>query len=85
MNAQRCAQAEYWRRRGSSDKENHGVSYVEYGNDVEGTAFCDVNSEDPLGRSSWNMRVRSQSAQRQSDAHVARGRGTLLATPVCSQ
>ena len=51
-------QAEYWRRRGNSDKENGGVSYVEYGNDVEGTAFCDKDSDDPLGRSAWNMRVR---------------------------
>lgn len=38
------------------------MSYVEYGNDVEGTAFCDKDSDDPLGRSAWNMRVRSQNA-----------------------
>ena len=56
-----AAQAEYWRRRGNSDKENHGVTHVEYGNDVEGTAFCDPHSDDPLGRSPWNMRVSSQS------------------------
>ena len=55
-------QAGYWTRRGNSDKENSGVCHIEYGNDVEGTAFCNTESDDPLGRSPWNMRVRPQTA-----------------------
>ncbi|CAK0750013.1 hypothetical protein CVIRNUC_001956 [Coccomyxa viridis] len=48
------AEAEYWRRRVSTENK---IAYVQYGNDVEGTAFCDHGSEDPLGRTDWNMRV----------------------------
>ena len=32
---------------------------VEYGNDVEGTAFCSPDAEDPLGSSSWNLQASS--------------------------
>lgn len=45
------AQAEYWRVRGEG-----GDAFVEYGNDVEGSAFC---GRDPLGSTPWNMQVGS--------------------------
>ena len=54
-------QAEYWRRRVSTENK---IAYVQYGNDVEGTAFCDHSSEDPLGRTDWNMRVRCKRCHR---------------------
>lgn len=31
---------------------------IEYGNDVEGTAFCPPSDDDPLGSSSWNLQAR---------------------------
>ena len=46
-------QLEYWRQR----LHGGGVEYVEYGNDVEGTAFSDPHEGDPLGSSKWNMRT----------------------------
>ena len=30
---------------------------IEYGNDVEGTAFCSADANDPLGSSSWNLQA----------------------------
>lgn len=65
-------QAEYWRRRESTE---HKVAYVQYGNDVEGTAFCDHGSEDPLGKSDWNMRVRCQCCRR-----ISAGQPTYMHT-----
>jgi len=59
MSGTKCpyaVQAEYWRRR-TTRTEKNGETHVEYGNDVEGTAFCDTDSNDPLGSSPWNMRV----------------------------
>ena len=44
------SQAEYWRER-----ESGGGALVEYGNDVEGSAFY---PDDDLGRSAWNLNVR---------------------------
>jgi len=47
-------QAEYWRTR--SEPES---TWVEYGNDVEGSGFCkaDKDARDPLGRTDWNLQV----------------------------
>lgn len=45
-------QADYWRQVSSPDNP-----VVEYGNDVEGTAFCAPDQQDPLGSSSWNLQV----------------------------
>lgn len=42
-------QAEYWRARAEASD-----AFVEYGNDVEGSAFCD---RDPLGSTPWNMQA----------------------------
>lgn len=42
-------QAEYWRSRTERDG-----AFVEYGNDVEGSAF---SSRDPLGSTRWNLQV----------------------------
>ena len=50
------------------------IAYVQYGNDVEGTAFCDHGSEDPLGRTDWNMRVRCKRCCR----------GTSAERPTCT-
>ena len=47
-------QAEYWRRRKHRATD---VTHVQYGNDVEGTAFASPDSQDPLGSGPWNMRV----------------------------
>ena len=63
-------QAEYWRRRVSTENK---IAYVQYGNDVEGTAFCDHGSEDPLGRTDWNMRVR-----RKCCCHISAGQPTCI-------
>ena len=49
-------QAEYWRRRKHRATD---VTHVQYGNDVEGTAFASPDSQDPLGSGPWNMRVRA--------------------------
>lgn len=46
-------QADYWRQMLGSDNP-----LIEYGNDVEGTAFCSADSNDPLGSSSWNLQAR---------------------------
>ena len=32
---------------------------IEYGNDVEGSAFCPVDAEDPLGSTGWNLQAGS--------------------------
>ena len=50
-----CVQADYWRQMLGSDNP-----LVEYGNDVEGTAFCSADADDPLGSSSWNLQARNQ-------------------------
>ena len=42
-------QAEYWRSRTERDG-----AFVEYGNDVEGSAF---SLRDPLGSTRWNLQV----------------------------
>ena len=42
-------QAEYWRSRTERDG-----AFVEYGNDVEGSAF---SIRDPLGSTRWNLQV----------------------------
>lgn len=47
-------QAEYWRQR-----KNSAEQVVEYGNDVEGTAFDSRNDGDPLSETDWNLQVRS--------------------------
>lgn len=47
-----CLQADYWRQMLGSDNP-----LIEYGNDVEGTAFCSADSNDPLGSSSWNLQA----------------------------
>lgn len=44
----KLVEAEYWRARGEG-----GDTHVEYGNDVEGSAFC---ARDALGSSQWNMK-----------------------------
>lgn len=49
-------QAAYWKRRAGKDKK---AAYVEYGNDVEGTAFSKDKARDPLAKTDWNMRVRA--------------------------
>jgi hypothetical protein len=49
-------QAEYWRRRKHRTTD---ITHVQYGTDVEGTAFASPDSQDPLGSSPWNMRVRT--------------------------
>ena len=45
-------QADYWRQMLSGDNP-----LIEYGNDVEGTAFCSADSGDPLGSSTWNLQA----------------------------
>ena len=35
---------------------------VEYGNDVEGTGFAEPDTEDPLAKTDWNLRVRPEPA-----------------------
>lgn len=50
-------QTEYWRAR-----KQHDGTFVEYGNDVEGSAFSARNSRDPLGSSRWNLQARSAGA-----------------------
>ena len=47
-------QAEYWRTR--SEPES---TWVEYGNDVEGSGFCKAGKDarDPLGKTDWNLQV----------------------------
>lgn len=45
-------QADYWRQMCGSDNP-----VIEYGNDVEGTAFCPPDAEDPLGSTSWNLQA----------------------------
>ncbi len=45
-------QADYWRQMCGSDNP-----VVEYGNDVEGTAFCPPDADDALGSTSWNLQV----------------------------
>ena len=45
-------QAAYWWQ------FDHGEALtVEYGNDVEGTAFAAPDSADPLGKTKWNLQV----------------------------
>ena len=39
---------------------------IEYGNDVEGTAFCSADADDPLGSSGWNLEARLCSAAAQT-------------------
>ncbi len=50
-------QTEYWRAR-----KQHDGTFVEYGNDVEGSAFSARNSRDPLGSSRWNLQARPAGA-----------------------
>ena len=45
-------QADYWRQMCGNDNP-----MVEYGNDVEGTAFCLPDAEDPLGSTGWNLQA----------------------------
>ncbi len=45
-------QADYWRQMCGNDNP-----VVEYGNDVEGTAFCPPDAEDPLGSTGWNLQA----------------------------
>ena len=48
----RGLQAAYWWQ------FDHGEALtVEYGNDVEGTAFAAPDSGDPLGKTKWNLQV----------------------------
>ena len=46
------SQAEYWREQ----LRGKGEEWVDYGNDVEGTAFADCGN-DPLSNSAWNLNV----------------------------
>ncbi len=46
------SQAEYWRLAGAPDD-----MLVEYGSDLEGSAFAEAGVEDPLARSAWNLQV----------------------------
>ena len=48
-------QEAYWRQ-----YEQPNPLVVEYGNDVEGTAFADPSSRDPLAGSPWNLQVLCQ-------------------------
>lgn len=50
---QRDMQCEYWRQRNITSDLT-----VEYGNDVEGTAFCSPGEGDPLGDTDWNLQAR---------------------------
>lgn len=45
-------EAAYWKERGATGQP----SIIEYGNDVEGTAF---HPDDPLGSTAWNLNVSS--------------------------
>ncbi len=45
-------QNEYWRQRKVASDLT-----VEYGNDVEGTAFCSPSEGDPLGSTDWNLQA----------------------------
>jgi hypothetical protein len=48
-------QLEYWRQRKIATDLT-----VEYGNDVEGTAFCAQHDGDRLGDSDWNLQASFQ-------------------------
>ena len=50
-------QAEYWRARLEPES-----TWVEYGNDVEGSGFCKAgrNARDPLGKTAWNLQARAR-------------------------
>lgn len=50
-------QAEYWQE--MTGKFTKQADWVEYGNDIEGTAFEDqsAGAVDPVSRSFWNLRV----------------------------
>jgi histone demethylase JARID1 len=69
-------QLEYWRQR------LHGgeVEEVEYGNDVEGTAFSSHKDGDALGRSDWNMQVLSRLAG--STLRLLKGEVPGISTPM---
>jgi hypothetical protein len=56
-------EAEYWRERAAAP--GGGGLLVEYGNDVEGTAF---HPGDPLGETSWNLNVSRTRRSRLEDA-----------------
>lgn len=51
----KLVEAEYWRQREQADT-NGKVDWVDYGNDVEGSMFSDLET-DPLGSSKWNLQV----------------------------
>lgn len=59
-------QADYWRQVSSNDNP-----VVEYGNDVEGTAFCTPDQQDPLGSSSWNLQVGQATLYMSAFGHIA--------------
>ncbi len=76
-------QAEYWRTR--SEPES---TWVEYGNDVEGSGFCKAGkgARDPLGRTDWNLQVLPLQHLNQSQHKPARAtrRAIDISTCKCS-
>lgn len=56
----RAIELQYWAERDPEGKVGHAQTYVEYGNDVEGSAFSD---DDPVyGSSFWNLNKLPMSA-----------------------
>jgi len=51
----RMVEVEYWRQR-EMPPVNGKYDWVDYGNDVEGSAFTD-HASDPLGSTKWNLKV----------------------------
>lgn len=49
-----CPQEAYWRHHAAAKSK---LRPVEYGNDVEGTAFAEPDMACPLGSSAWNLAV----------------------------
>ncbi|KAL0054042.1 hypothetical protein WJX82_002859 [Trebouxia sp. C0006] len=71
----KMVEADYWRQMCGNDNP-----VVEYGNDVEGTAFCPPDAEDPLGSTGWNLQVLPHVAQ--STLRLLRGDAPGVSSPM---
>lgn len=71
----KLVEADYWRQMCSGDNP-----VVEYGNDVEGTAFCPPDADDPLGSTGWNLQVLPHEAQ--STLRLLKGDAPGVSSPM---